>query len=118
MTTAERQRRHRDRRNAGEPVRTSLPDQRMPAEHVVLSYKLLSQNERAFRSMKTGDLPVRPSRHLTPTSIAVTTTRKGTCKMVGSPFHLAGTTNVCPRNGSIRVSQRYFGAFRCFSWVI
>ena len=30
-----------------------------------------------------------PSRHLTPTSIAVTTTRKGTCKMVGSPFLLA-----------------------------
>ena len=30
-----------------------------------------------------------PSRHLTPTSIAVTTTRKGTCKMVGSPFHVA-----------------------------
>ena len=30
-----------------------------------------------------------PSRHLTPTSIAVTTTRIGTCKMVGSPFHLA-----------------------------
>ena len=33
-----------------------------------------------------------PSRHLTPTSIAVTTTRIGTCKMVGSPFHLAGTS--------------------------
>ena len=23
-----------------------------------------------------------------------------------------------PKEGSIRVSQRYFGAFRCFSWVI
>ena len=44
-------------------IRTSLPDQRMPAEHVVLSYKLLSQNERAFRSMKTVDLNVRPIRH-------------------------------------------------------
>ena len=30
-----------------------------------------------------------PSRHLTPTSMAVTTTRIGTCKMVGSPFLLA-----------------------------
>ena len=44
-------------------IRTSLPDQQMPAEHVVLSYKLLSQNERAFRSMKTVDLHVRPIRH-------------------------------------------------------
>ena len=25
---------------------------------------------------------------------------------------------VSRKNGSIRVSQRYFGAFRCFSWVI
>ncbi|MCH7747913.1 MAG: transposase [Acidobacteria bacterium] len=44
-------------------IRTSLPDQRMTAEQVVLSYKLLSQNERAFRSMKTVDLNVRPIRH-------------------------------------------------------
>lgn len=44
-------------------IRTSLPDQRMKAEQVVLSYKLLSQNERAFRSMKTVDLNVRPIRH-------------------------------------------------------
>ena len=44
-------------------IRTSLPDQRMTAEQVVLSYKLLSQTERAFRSMKTVDLHVRPIRH-------------------------------------------------------
>jgi transposase len=44
-------------------IRTSLPDQRMKAEQVVLSYKLLSQNERAFRSMKTIDLNLRPIRH-------------------------------------------------------
>ncbi len=44
-------------------IRTSLPDPRMKAEQVVLSYKLLSQNERAFRSMKTLDLNVRPIRH-------------------------------------------------------
>jgi transposase len=44
-------------------IRTSLPDQRMKAEQVVLSYKLLSQNERAFRSMKTIDLNIRPIRH-------------------------------------------------------
>ena len=29
-----------------------------------------------------------PSRHLTPISTAVTTTQKGPCKMVGSPFHV------------------------------
>ena len=34
-----------------------------------------------------------PSRHLTPISTAVTTTQKGTCKMVGSPFHVAATTH-------------------------
>ena len=44
-------------------IRTSLPDPRMTADQVVLSYKLLSQNERAFRSMKTVDLHVRPIRH-------------------------------------------------------
>ncbi|MFQ5512780.1 MAG: hypothetical protein ACE5EO_13155, partial [Candidatus Krumholzibacteriia bacterium] len=44
-------------------IRTSLPDQRMKAEQVVLSYKLLSQNDRAFRSMKAVDLNVRPIRH-------------------------------------------------------
>ena len=33
-----------------------------------------------------------PSRHLTPISTAVTTTQKGTCKMVGSPFHVAATS--------------------------
>ena len=44
-------------------IRTSLSAKRMKAEQVVLSYKLLSQNERAFRSMKTVDLGVRPIRH-------------------------------------------------------
>ena len=28
------------------------------------------------------------------------------------------TTDAPDVYGSIRVSQRYFGAFRCFSWVI
>jgi hypothetical protein len=44
-------------------IRTSLPAQRMESDQVVLGYKLLSQNERAFRSMKTVDLGVRPIRH-------------------------------------------------------
>ena len=34
-------------------------------------------------------IPSTTPRHLTPTSMAVTTTRIGTCKMVGSPFLLA-----------------------------
>ncbi len=44
-------------------IRTSLSEKRMKAEQVVLSYKLLSQNERAFRAMKTVHLNVRPIRH-------------------------------------------------------
>ena len=44
-------------------IRTSLPKERMDADETVLSYKLLSQAERAFRSFKTVDLMVRPIRH-------------------------------------------------------
>ena len=44
-------------------VRTSLSAQRMNADEAVRSYKLLSQVERAFRSLKTIDLQVRPIRH-------------------------------------------------------
>jgi len=44
-------------------IRTSLPETRMDAGQTVLSYKLLSHAERAFRSFKTIDLKVRPIRH-------------------------------------------------------
>jgi transposase len=44
-------------------IRTSLPDDKMSAEDTVRSYKSLSQVERAFRSIKTVDLKVRPIRH-------------------------------------------------------
>ena len=44
-------------------VRTSLSEQRMKADDAVRSYKLLSQVERAFRSMKSIDLKVRPIHH-------------------------------------------------------
>jgi hypothetical protein len=44
-------------------VRTSLTTQRMDAEDAVRSYKRLSQVERAFRSLKTLDINVRPIRH-------------------------------------------------------
>ena len=44
-------------------VRTSLPSERLSAENTVRSYKSLSKVERAFRSMKTVDLKVRPIRH-------------------------------------------------------
>lgn len=44
-------------------IRTSLPAGRMGTEEAVLSYKSLSDVERAFRSMKTGDLEVRPIYH-------------------------------------------------------
>ncbi len=44
-------------------IRTSLPNERISAEDTVRSYKSLSQVERAFRSIKTVDLKVRPIRH-------------------------------------------------------
>jgi len=44
-------------------IRTSLSDEKMSAEDTVRSYKSLSEVERAFRSMKTVDLKVRPIRH-------------------------------------------------------
>ena len=44
-------------------IRTSLPESRMSAEDAVRGYKLLSGVERAFRSLKTVDLKVRPIHH-------------------------------------------------------
>ena len=44
-------------------VRTSVAQVRLSAQDVVRSYKLLGQVERAFRSMKSIDLHVRPIRH-------------------------------------------------------
>lgn len=44
-------------------IRTSLVPKRLTAEDAVRSYKQLSNVERAFRSMKTIDLKVRPIHH-------------------------------------------------------
>lgn len=44
-------------------LRTSLAKERLSTEDIVHSYKSLSQVERAFRSMKTMDLEIRPIRH-------------------------------------------------------
>ncbi len=44
-------------------IRTSMPAERLSAEDTVRSYKSLSRVERAFRSIKTVDLKVRPIRH-------------------------------------------------------
>ena len=44
-------------------IRTSLKAQRMDASTCVRTYKSLSQVERAFRSIKTMDLKVRPIHH-------------------------------------------------------
>jgi hypothetical protein len=44
-------------------IRTSLPEERMDAAEAVRSYKRLSEVERAFRSLKTIDLKVRPIHH-------------------------------------------------------
>ena len=44
-------------------LRTSLKKEHMPAPEVVAAYKNLSKVERAFRSLKTVDLKIRPVRH-------------------------------------------------------
>lgn len=44
-------------------VRTSVPDDKLPTADVVRSYKSLSHVERAFRSLKTVDLHIRPIHH-------------------------------------------------------
>ncbi len=46
-------------------IRTSLPEQRMDADEAVRSYKNLTSVERAFKSLKSIDLLVRPIRHRT-----------------------------------------------------
>jgi transposase len=44
-------------------LRTSLPSERADGPNIAEAYKMLSQTERAFRSMKTAELHVRPIRH-------------------------------------------------------
>ena len=44
-------------------IRTNVPAESLPASDVVRSYKQLSGVERAFRSLKTVDLHVRPIHH-------------------------------------------------------
>ncbi len=44
-------------------IRTNLPAEVCSTEQVVLAYKGLSQVERAFRSLKTTDLDIRPIHH-------------------------------------------------------
>lgn len=47
-------------------IRTSVGEERLDASNVVQTYKRLSSVERAFRSLKTVDLHVRPIRHWNP----------------------------------------------------
>ncbi|MGC9200147.1 MAG: transposase [Acidobacteriaceae bacterium] len=44
-------------------IRTSEPAERLPAEDTLRSYKSLAQVERVFRTMKSLELLVRPTRH-------------------------------------------------------
>ncbi len=46
-------------------IRTAVPAEDISAENAVQAYKDLSRVERAFRSMKTIDLEIRPIRHWT-----------------------------------------------------
>ena len=47
-------------------IRTSVPAEQLDANEAVQAYKDLSRVERAFRSLKTVDLNIRPIRHWTP----------------------------------------------------
>jgi len=47
-------------------IRTSVPAAQLDADQAVAAYKSLAHVERAFRSMKTIDLHVRPVFHYTP----------------------------------------------------
>jgi len=47
-------------------IRTSVSEQRLSAEQTVRTYKRLATVERAFRSLKSVDLQVRPIRHRLP----------------------------------------------------
>jgi len=44
-------------------IRTSIPAEHLDAKEAVQAYKDLARVERAFRSMKTVDLDIRPIRH-------------------------------------------------------
>lgn len=44
-------------------IRTNVPAEQLPAPEVVRSYKDLARAERAFRSLKTVDLEIRPIHH-------------------------------------------------------
>jgi len=44
-------------------VRTTVPEDKLAAEEVVRCYKRLAHVERAFRSLKTGELFIRPIHH-------------------------------------------------------
>ena len=46
-------------------IRTSMPAEHLDTAEAVQAYKDLSRVERAFRSMKTVDLEIRPIRHWT-----------------------------------------------------
>ncbi|HSJ41249.1 MAG TPA: IS1634 family transposase [Xanthobacteraceae bacterium] len=46
-------------------IRTSVPAEQLDAKETVQAYKDLSRVERAFRSLKTVDLDIRPIRHWT-----------------------------------------------------
>ena len=46
-------------------IRTSVPAEQLDANEAVQAYKDLARVERAFRSLKTVDLDIRPIRHWT-----------------------------------------------------
>jgi hypothetical protein len=67
-------------------LRTSLKPETLDASSTVKTYKQLAEVERAFRSIKTVDIEVRPIHHRWPTACAPTcfcacssTISNGTC---------------------------------------
>jgi hypothetical protein len=65
-------------------IRTSVEAARMDAADCVRNYKRLANVERAFRSLKTVDLKVRPIHHRTSCCACWRTTSNGTCARLGA----------------------------------
>jgi len=95
-------------------IRTSVPAEAMDADTCVASYKSLSAVERAFRSLKSVDLKIRPIHHRTADRVRshvtechggpanahpVAQRRVFTCHRVGSGHSFRSDAQRCSRDG-------------------
>ncbi|MEE9365612.1 MAG: hypothetical protein V3W44_02900, partial [Dehalococcoidales bacterium] len=93
-------------------IRTSLPRTDRSSAQVVLTYKLLTQVERAFRAIKTSDTKIRPIYHWTESECGVTffyaclhTTFSAICSKPGGRYR-SRTKIMRARSTAIRCPRR------------